>query len=462
MFLYQESRTQHQHTLKILIIDPAGAHWPLDFQTYKQGFVHGIATVPVFHWKLVKSPLNLSHPFWFWQADLDLDYHIRRMRVPDPGGERELCEVISEIASTGLERDRPLWQTWWVEGLAGGRVAIVIKLHHALADGLSSAQILLDSCKASPEPQALPVLPPPFPDERPSRALLTGLALGSQIRLLGRLPRFLGMVAQALWIGRRRKAQGRAGLTPPFQCRATRFNQRLTPQRWYASVTLPLSRMKRVKELLGGTLNDVYVAVCSGAIRSYLKSHDEMPGQSLTASLPVSIRGPHEKRTYGNRTSTWSISLATDVEDPIERYGAIVRSNRAARDEREAKDPEFYATLQEYWRLNNLFTNRLARWMHRMTGRPSYNLILSNVPGPRERLYVNGAEVVGLKSMGPLLHNMGLNLTGWSYQDQMDVGIVACREHIPDIWELAERLPEALQELVLDAEKFATEQESRT
>ncbi len=459
MFLYQETRRQHQHTMKIVVLDPGTAPHAPDFATFKESFAKGVLTVPVFHWKLVRSPLRLSHPFWFWQARLDLDYHIRRIAAPSPGRTRELCEVISEVASIGLERDRPLWQMWWVEGLEGGRIALVVKLHHAVADGVSSAQILLDSCSESPDAQPAPAVPPPFPDEVPSRSLLLGLGIAAQIKLMLRLPRFLGMIAQGAWVKLQRRVQGRPGLTPPFQCDALRFNQRLTPQRWYANVSVQLREMQRVRKLLGGSLNDVFAALVSGALRDYLRSTGEMPGSSLTATMPVSIRTPEEQRTYGNRTSTWGVTLATHVEDPVERFLSIMASTRAARDEREAKHPEFYATMQDYWALHNLFANRLGRWVHRLTGRPGYNLILSNVRGPGRPMYAGGMRISSLMSMGPLIHNTGLNVTGWSYDGVMSVGLVACREQVPDLWDLAERIPAALQELLLAAEKHAAREE---
>lgn len=452
--LYLETRTEHHHTIKVVVVDPSTAHDRLDLQNTRNALDQGLAYVPPLHWQLVPMPLRISHPLWAYRRDLDLDYHLRRAAVPAPGGRREFAEVVSEIASTGLERDRPLWQLWIVEGLAGGRIAYVMKVHHALADGVSSARILMDGLQSSPDASP-PDVPHPFeadePIPPPHRVLSIGLRDALRISLavpglLFRLVR-LGFIT----LGRRLRRMPRA--VKLFAAPATRLNRKLTPHRWFATVDLPLEDLKRVKNLLGGSLNDVYVAVCAGAIRGYLESRGELPKRPLVASIPVSTRKPEEIRAYGNRVSTWLVSLATHCADPLERYEAVRASLSAARATHETGDPDLIPDFMEAWWLYQLVMGMAQRVLEWITGRPGMHVIVSNVRGPESPLYLNGAALVGLQSMGPLIDGVGLNFTGWSYLDTLHLGIVACREHVPDLWDLADAIPGELAELLAAAEK---------
>jgi diacylglycerol O-acyltransferase len=453
-FLSEETRTQHSHTIKVQVVDTSGAHAALTFEEFRRAFEGGLSLIPPFQWRLVSMPLRLAHPRWYYDPNLDLDYHLRRAAVPAPGGPRELAEVISHIASTGLERDRPLWQMWFVEGLEHGHIAFVTKLHHSVADGSSSAQILLDAFQRSPEDhvqwpphesQVAEPVPPRW------RLLLQGL--WELAVLIAGLPRLAWRALRMGWIVLQRR---RAGLPRPvsaFDGPRVRFNRRLTPHRWFATVDVPLASFKKVKGAFGCTLNDVFIAVCSGAIRRYLDLHGELPMQSLTAYVPVSIRKKEELRAYGNRLTNWHADLATSVDDPVERLRRIQRSTAAARDQSKAADPELFNDYMDYWWLYRITSRLVPKIVRLISGRPAFNVILSNVHGPDEPLYSEGMKVVALQSMGPIVDYLGLNMTGWSYVDTMSIGVVACREHVPDIWELAERVPEALEELVVAAEE---------
>jgi WS/DGAT/MGAT family acyltransferase len=448
-FLYKESRTQHLHTIKVQVIEPAAGD-VISIDEVKRGLEPGIARIPPFHWQLVKMPIRIVHPIWRYRARLDLDYHVRRAAVPSPGGKREFAEVISEIASTGLERDRPLWQVWVVEGLAGGRIAYVTKLHHAVADGISSARILLDGFAERPDLENEAALHVWSGGDEPEPS--TRVLLRHELRMLRRfvamLPNFLRRGARFLWIGLRRRLRGEPRGAQPFSAPSMRFNQPITPHRWYAYAQVSVSDMKRIKDELGGTLNDVFVALCSGAVRRYLDAHGELPEEPLTASVPVSIRKAHEERTYGNRTSSWIVSLATDIADPLARYHAIVASTQGARAAHDAKDPELLGDAMELWPIYRFVLNAFNTLGRKLTGRPSISTIVSNVRGPSEPIYSGGSKVVDLLSMGPIVDDQGLNFTGWSYLDKMNIGIVACREHVPDIWDMAEGAESELEILL--------------
>lgn len=451
--IYQETRTQHNHTLKIVILDPSSAHNEpkLDYQTFKQYFEKGISIIPLFQWRLVNIPFNIGMPRWYHDPDLDIDYHVRRAAVPSPGGERELAEVVSEIASNSLERDRPLWQIWFIEGLQHGHVAVATKLHHALADGRVSARIITDSLQKTSDPT--PDFPPDEPDVAeiiPSRRQLLKEAWPDDIALIKGAPRMvlrtLRYMGKALW----RKIRRKPGYAGAFSGPAMHFNQKLTPHRWYATVDLRVTDMKEVKDILGGTLNDVFIAVASGALRTYLGGRGGVPDKSLTCTVPVSLRGA-QFEGFGNRVGSWFLSIASDVQDPAERLEQVIRNTRAAREHSEACDRELNMDWMAYRTVWSSYVGLFKGMAEKFVSSPTFNVILSNVKGPSQQRWANGSKVVAIRSIGPLSGDIGLNITCWSYMDTLNIGLVACREHMPDIWDLAEQFPVEMEKLLAAA-----------
>jgi len=456
--IHEETRTQHNHTIKIAILDTSGAHNEpeLNYETFKQFFGKGISIIPPFQWRLVSIPFGIGMPRWYYDPDLDIDYHIRRAAAPQPGGERELAAVISDIASHSLERDRPLWQIWFVEGLENGQIALVTKLHHALADGRVSAKIITDSFQKSAEPVAQ--FPPhdyTVAEAIPDRMSLVRQAAADDLALIMGAPRMilrtLRYIGKALW----RKILRKPGYAGAFSGPATHFNQKLTPHRWYATVDLSVSDMKEVKNILGGTLNDVFITVASGALRPYLRKREDMPETSLTCTVPVSLRGP-EFEGFGNRVGTWFLSIASDIDDPVERLKQVTRNTQAAREHNEACDRELNMDWMAYRRVWSSYVGLFKGSAERLLSKPTFNLILSNVNGPREQLWQNGSKVVAIRSIGPLTEDMGLNITCWSYMDTLNIGLVACREHMPDLWDLADQLPVEMEKLLTAARAVST------
>lgn len=191
----------------------------------------------------------------------------------------------------------------------------------------------------------------------------------------------------------------------------------------------------------------MFLTLVAGAVRRYLLAHGELPEEPLTVAAPVSVRGPGEERAWGNRLATWIVGLVTDVEEPLARLAAIHHGTEVARRVQAAHDQRLQDDWMEYWPAFRVYSGWLPAIGNRLTGRPSSSLIASSVTGPRRPLYRGGARLEQIISMGPLLHPFGLNITGWSHVDDLTVGVVACREHVPDIWDLAEGLPSALEEL---------------
>lgn len=446
-FIFQENRVQHQHTIKVAVIDPSTAHTPVTYERIREGVAQTIPHLEPFRWRLVKAPFMLGLPWWAEDPDLDIDYHVRRAAAVAPGGDRELAEVISTIASTPLERDRPLWQTWVVEGLEHGHIAFVMKVHHSLADGLSSAKLLMATFSESAEPLEMPDLGGLETERVPGRPRLAAKAIRHSATVTRGLPSLVRRTARVskLILARRRSdeaQQVRAFASPP-----TRFNAPLTPHRWFAYTSLDLNQIKEVKDGLGGTINDVFLATVSGAVREYLLQHGELPDTTLTCTVPVSVRQPHEMGEWGNRLATWFVALATDVENPVERLHAISEVTATCKEILAERDSELQSDWMEIWPAFRAYSHWLPAMASRAANKPSFNLIVSNVPGPRAQLYQDGSRLVKVISMGPLVSVLGLNFTGWSYMDELTVGVVGCRETVPDIWGLADGLQPALDEL---------------
>ena len=448
LFVFNETQTCHQHTLKIAVVDPAGADMPVDYDALREQMSEALPLLEPFRWRLVRVPFDIGHPYWVDAPDLDLDYHVQRVTLPSPGGRRELAEAISSIASVGLARDRPLWQVWFVEGLAHGQVAYITKVHHSLADGVASERLLSAAFADRREHTPMGPIESLRAEPVPGRFRLLALGLVDALRMFIGLPRLLLRTAG---VARRARAHARVRSHPgvgPFKGPHTRFDEPLTSHRWLAYETFDLAAIKRVSHAFEASVNDVLLAMAAGALRSYLDEHGELPEASLTAAVPVSVRGPDETQAWGNRVASWYVTLATDIDDPVARLREIVRSTRAARAELEATDPELQHAWAEYWRMFRLVTFGVPKLVRPFIGRPSYNAIVSSVPGPAVPLYRHGARLVHMISMGPLVEGIGVNFTGWSYAGEMTIAVMSCREHAPDIWGLAAALHTSLDELI--------------
>jgi WS/DGAT/MGAT family acyltransferase len=445
--LYGETWTQHGHTCKIAVVDVAHDPDGYTFERVKEALADRAHVLPPFRWRLVPVPGGAFHPLWADVGDLPLDSQVRSARVPAPGGRRELCEVVSRIASEPLDRNKPLWELWVVEGMADGRVGFVTKMHHAIADGVASAQLLLDAMHEHPEEEIEPPEVPLRADAIPTKGVILWDALVDLFRLLPRFPDVLRRTVAAAVVATRRRTSPGPKPVRPFTGPMMRFNRPLTPNRIYACTTLPLADVRAVKDELGCTLNDVVLAMAGGALRSWLTETGELPKSALTAAVPVSVRRPEEQRVWGNRVRNMFTTLATDEPDPLARVRRIHDATTAAKAVHAETDPRLQYDWWEFYPLWKAYVSWTRGLVQRITGRPSYNLIISNVRGPGSPLFVEGFPLEELHSMGPLANELGLNITMWSYCDQLSFGAVACPEHVPDLWDLVDRLPEALAEL---------------
>jgi diacylglycerol O-acyltransferase / wax synthase len=449
-FLYMESPSTHMHVASTAVFDPSTVPGGYDFEKVKDLVASRLPLLPPFRRRLVTVPFELHHPLWIEDPGFDLDYHVRRAGLPAPGGTAELAELAADFISRPLDRSRPLWELLVVEGLEQGYVAQLAKVHHAAIDGVSGAEMMVNLLDLSPEPAEAPAADEWRPDRIPTDLELVGYALASLARQPFRAAKAARRTAaMALDLRRRNRLPDVSPPPAPFAAPRTSLNRAITPHRRVAFASVPLADVKMVKNAFGTTVNDVVLALCAGALRRHLDQRGELPAEPLVAMVPISVRTDDEKGTMGNRVSSMLTSLATDVDDPVERLLAIREGTRRAKDQDRAIGAETLTQWTEF-AAPGLFA-RAARLYSRMKladrHRPIFNLTISNVPGPPFPLYGAGARLVAYYPMGPIADGGGLNITVMSYLDSMDFGLVACRETVPGVWDIAAGLEASLEEL---------------
>lgn len=450
-FLYAETPAWHMHVSAVLIVDPSTAPGGFNFDKLKAMTVERLPTLPQFRWRPVEVPLGLDRPVWVEPDDFDPDFHIRRVAVPPPGGPEELNELVSRLISYKLDRTKPLWEMWAIEGLADGNVAVLTKVHHSIIDGVSGAglaEILLDleaDATARPASELRGSL---HHQESPNAWRLFGQGLATAAFTTPfRMVRYGAQVAQQSFtlLGLLRSDRPP---TTPFQTPRTRFNAPITSHRSFAASSVPLERVKALKRAYDVKLNDVVLALCAGALRRYLEHFDELPEQALVAQVPVSLRAGDDDQV-GTKVGPMFASLATDIDDPVKRLLAIHEDTTRAKEMRQAMSAHGIMGLTETTPPGLL---SLAARMYTASGLeqhgpPIYNVIISNVPGPQFPLYMAGARLMALQPMGPLILGAGLNVTVISYCGSLDFGFLTCPETVPETDFIAQGIPLALEEL---------------
>ena len=451
-FYYTETSQAPQHTLKITIMDPSEQPGGYSFEWVLGLLKERIHRLTPFRWKIVPTPLELHQPVFVEDPDFDLEYHVRRVVVPAPGTYREMCEVISEITSRPLAMDRPLWQTWILEGLEGGRVAGVTKVHHAIADGVASARLLMRFYTTEPGGSVPPSEEPWEPEPLPSTASLIGNALiDLPETLLRELPRNYRASQKTRESRAAQKASGNIFDVPgPADVAPTPFNDKMTPHRSYACHTFALDDIKAIRAAFDVTINDVFLAIVAGGLRRYLEGVEALPEEPLVGGMPMTLRTKDDTRAYGNRTTMNYVWLRTDIEDPLERLQACHKAAMDAKLEYQAKGAAEGSHIANWLELAPPIVARgIGTALRVGKGKVSLggNITVSNVPGPREPLYLDHVRMHSWFSTGQVSEGMGLNITVWSYVDQFNFSFLACRELVPEIWDLVDGVIASLDEL---------------
>ncbi|OBF54540.1 diacylglycerol O-acyltransferase [Mycobacterium sp. 852002-50816_SCH5313054-b] len=433
VLLYSETPNVHMHTIKAAVIELAPDRRDFNIDAFRQVIGGRLNKLEPFCYQLVEIPYQLHHPMWREHCDVDLEYHIRPWRLPAPGGRRELDEAIGRIASTPLDRERPLWEMYFIEGLANHRIAVVGKIHHALADGVASANLMARGMDLQPGPADGPYLCDPAPS---TRQLMTS-AFADHLRHVGRIPATIRYTAQGLGRVRRSSRKLSPELTRPFEPPSTFMNHKITPERRFATATLALADVKETGKRLGATINDMVLAMSSGALRTLLLRYDGK-AEPLLASVPMSFDFSPE-RISGNRFTGVLVGLPTDSDDPLERVRCSHENAIAAKESNQLMGPELVSRWAAY--MPPAPTQAFFRWASGRDGNNKIlNLNISNVPGPRERGRVGGAQVTEIYSVGPLTAGSGLNITVWSYVDQINISVLSDGATLKDPHEVTEAM----------------------
>jgi diacylglycerol O-acyltransferase / wax synthase len=485
-FLNMETPAVFGHVSSLNVYDPTGAPGGAGLEATKKIILERIDQLAPFRRRLVQVPLGLDLPYWVEDPNFDIDFHVRHHAVPAPGTPEQLADVVSRIVARPLDRNRPLWELYVIEGVDNGRlVAQLTKIHHAAIDGAAGAQMLaaiLDPDPAyRPKGAAREWTPEEIPSDdellritareylrRPEKFIRLGVRTARELAAAtrsGGLRALADLVAQPMPgpVGTmmRQRLRSQHGedtdsppALPPTHAPRTPWNNSITPHRRFAYTTVPLEDAKLVRRAFGCTFNDVVMAICSGTLRSYLEHHDCLPDESLIAMVPVSVRSGSEDDAYQNRVSALLADLATNEPDIVKRLARVQQSMTAAKESFAAIPAE---TLQDYTQFAPPAIAARAMRMYsrlRIADRmnPPFNLIISNVPGPNYPLYMAGAKLQHFYPVSALADGQGLNMTVQSYNGNLDFGFIADRELVPDLWRMIDLLHEAMGELKQAAE----------
>ena len=453
LFVTLESPTSLFHVGAVGVFDPSTAPpgSPPPFEGIRRVLEQRLHLLGPFRQRLVRVPGSLDHPRWIEDPDLDLDNHVLRGALPAPGGPSELADYVSGVMSTPLAPDRPLWEIHIVEGLEGGLVAGVAKIHHAAIDGLSSVDLtanLMDLKADAPPAGDAPARPEAEPE--PSGLTLVRDSLLQLGKLVPSAAATLGRGALvAARMGRRNRRPD--ALAPPslFHAPSTPFSAPLGSRRNVGLVHLDRDEIEEVRAATGTTFNDVLLTITGGVLRSYLRDHGALPERQLTAMVPVSVRDEGTPADAVNRLSGLIVGLATTIADPVDRLSAVRDGFDQAKEQDAILGPDMVGDLCKLalpcvlGPAMGAFT-RLGvtqRW-------PMFNVVVSSFPGSPVPLFCAGGRMEAYHPFGPIIHGAALNVTAMSYLDRVGIGLLACKKAAPDIGEMADRFPDALTELL--------------
>jgi len=455
-FLYVQGGDVLTHVMSINLYDPSTA--PGGAVRFKDIVCHVASrchTSPVFRRKLYRLPLDLDHPYWIEDADLDVEAHISHVRLPKPGDWRQFCILAARHFARPMNMGRPLWDICVVEGLdripgvAPGSYALLQRFHHSAIDGASGSYALIALCDK--DAHGTPAVQPgvaavelgvvPAPVTVVARALTSNLT--SPVKMLNALMKLSpALVAAAKKRLAAPAGQGRRGVP------VTRFNERVSPHRTFGAVAVPLPELGKIRRLVdGATINDVVLAVCSGALRQYLLQHDDLPRQTLVAVAPINARvRSGADAVPGNNISAMTVELGTDIADPVLRLQAIRDYTRDAKESKAGLGARVMTDLTRH--IPGATLAGVARLVtNERIARNQANLIITNVPGPQFPLYMNGARLTQQFGMGPVTHGLGLFIAAISYDGSISFCVTADRQLVPDVDTVCRCIEGSLEEL---------------
>ena len=448
-FLHLENDSAHMHVASCAVFD--GSAPP--YEELVEAVLTRLHLVPRYRQRLAFVPLGQGRPVWVDDPHFNISYHVRHTALPRPGGERQLKRLAGRVFSQALDRCRPLWELWLVEGLADERFALLTKTHHALVDGISGVDIATVLFDAAPEP--MPVAPPEeewLPRPLPSSTQLLADALLERTTVPAEIARGVNATLRgprqvATRVGRALGGLGamtRAGLNaaPPSP-----FNVRIGPHRRFTWVRGDLDQFKAIKNALGGTVNDVVLTAVAGALGRYMRSHGHATdGVELKAMVPVSVRADVERGALGNRVAAMWAPLPVGLTDPVERLLAVRSAMEGIKESGQAVGAQVLTGLSGFAPPTIMAQAARLQARQRM-----FNLVVTNVPGPQFPLYVLGREMTAIYPMVPLAENTALGIAIMSYNGQLNFGLVADFDALADVEALADELRAAIEELAASA-----------
>ena len=466
LFLHLETRTMPMHVGSMHVYR-LPRRFSGDFTTrLRHHLAERLHLSPVFTRRLAPMPLRLSNPAWIDADRVDLAYHVREIRLPAPGDVAALQDCVARLHAEPMDRDRPLWQFHVLQGLdLPGCIGFYGKVHHAALDGQAAVAMVQAFLDVHATPRAV-APPPPGPDHVPGPAPLVRAVAAHQLqetrRVFALLPALAKTGARFAAESVAARLRARFSSTPPAQGAPAPTGTRDTPMfaprtplnvtigraRAFAGVRVPLRRVHAITEHLGGTVNDVVLMLCSGALRDHLAARNALPATTLFAAVPVSLR-PAGDTAQNTQATMVRMPLATDIADPIERYAAIRSASASVkRGVGRFRDviPADFPSVGMPWLLPPMATLvGRARLADRLP--PLANLVISNVPGPRVPLYLAGARMLSYYPASIVTHGLALNITVESYVDDLFFGLVACRHAVPDLQAVADAIAAAEAEL---------------
>lgn len=451
MFVYLDSPNAYHHTLKISVLDPSTDPQGWNWEKFKKNIERTIHRIPMWRQRCLKTPFGLHYPVWVDDPDFDLEYHVRRIGCPAPGGSREFCQLITELYSRPLDSKRPLWQMWVIEGLENGEVGIVTMLHHAYTDGVGVLAIMDITMPeaGSVLPQDMPPEWHPAPLPSATRRLMWGLKDLPGL-LISNLPSLVRGMRDSRRIKKRFALEGvelppsptDASIPKPFSHRIESHHRRFSCQ------SFQLADVRRVSKTLGFTINDVFMSCVAGALRRHMLSIGMGVNIPTIASMPMNCVPLEERTEMGNFATVESVSLRVDIPDPLERLQATSHACKVTKEHfSQTKDASFRALFN----LLHPYVMKFANWLNEIKGGgvfPFSNVSLSNVPGPRNKRFVLDWEVKEWFSTGQVNHGVALNMTVWSYADQFNLCVLSDRQLVGDTWPLIDLFSDSLTELL--------------
>lgn len=438
IFLVGESREHPMHVGGLQLYQPPeGAGEDFVREIY-QGMIAHTEFQPTFRKHPSTILGGIANLGWAFDEEIDIDYHLRRSALPQPGRVRDLLEMVSRVHGTLLDRHRPLWEAYLIEGLNDGRFAVYTKVHHSLIDGVSALKLTERTLSEDPADTQVRVpwdLPPKSRARNSDGAGTLATVAGTASSLAALVPSTLGLARAALL---------EQQLTLPFAAPKTMFNVNIGGARRVAAQSWSLERIHRVKSAAGVTVNDAILAMCAGALRAYLLEHSELPDAPLIAMVPVSMREDDDADGGGNQVGAILCNLATNVDDPAARLDVIGESMRS--------NKKVFSELPKVQALALSAVNIAALGLAMVPGfvgttRPPFNIVISNVPGPRKPLYWNGARLNGNYPFSIALDGQALNITMANNGDNLDFGLVGCRRSVPHLQRLLGHLEDSLKDL---------------